>query len=250
MSASFNKWIYNRATPKCLAFKFKFLATQRAEILAQLQDDLRGTRRRIHRHTQKNSTPDIKQSFVIPKKTLNIFFKMFSAFKIKYKSYKILEKAFVKVWKYFFICLIKPLNTQDPWEEKVLPIRNILLVLKFFYLSKFFRSSNINCFKPLLSIILKVIVTCWDNKTNVLFNKKANGFVNHIIFYPVLTFCKTRLLSGTNKPMNNAWHLAKWLKTNTRCRNSREMVNRSMATSFRIIITMGKRILSVLATLH
>jgi len=72
---------------------------------------------------------------------------MFSAFKIKYKSYKILEKAFVKVWKYFFICLIKPLNTQDPWEEKVLPIRNILLVLKFFYLSKFFRSSNINNLK-------------------------------------------------------------------------------------------------------
>lgn len=50
MSASFNKWIYNRATPKCLAFKFKFLATQTAEILALLQDDLRGTRRRIHRY--------------------------------------------------------------------------------------------------------------------------------------------------------------------------------------------------------
>jgi len=41
-----------------------------------------------------------------------IFIKMFSALKIKYKSYKILEKAFIKVWKYFFICLIKPLNTQ------------------------------------------------------------------------------------------------------------------------------------------
>jgi len=47
-----------------------------------------------------------------------IFIKMFSALKIKYKSYKILEKAFIKVWKYFFICLIKPLNTQDPWQKK------------------------------------------------------------------------------------------------------------------------------------